>query len=580
MRANTLADNVKEYFDNSYVNSLKSVQKIDYLAWKNKQLVLKASSLKQESTDPSLYHHHNEWNYRMATEAYKEGLNDYKRRNYQAAITHLEKSVDLYKSGYSKHYSLANAYWQLAMAYLARDYCDEAIRINIQASIKIYDHLKEYRRLEIAYQYLARTYVNRGEVILYETSYQMNQGSLNNKEKLHSHFALAALYKILKERNLQHLGFPYIFLDDLKDYESFHYHEAYKMTQGPLDNKAYVVLQREIGIANNVNLGTYNIQQCVVVAAYEPASKKLVLSHFDKFSGPLTFIKQILDQFPGPSKIDIYVTGGRDRSTQLKPDGTRGLQVSDNNINQVLKQIYAHRERFNIKSLDVGDERFPAAVVFDMDSAQLVHATPNCPDSSLASRAVMMGVQLSNEMIRKGDYLYPLNKVDFSQAEADRKILFSPKQQQAILDRNRECNYYSNRAGLQTEAWKHNQILHPLKMAVSEIERHQRKDFSQALIKTLQVNYYSGASLIKYASRLNFSMAAFQQSAQASSDLIEVLSEQNSYNNSTNSNNNLNFGSNTNFYHIDDIGMVDLDLGAEECLLNRQKRSSNSCVIA
>lgn len=220
--------------------------------------------------------------------------------------------------------------------------------------------------------------------------------------------ALAGIYSAVTERQLE--SSLRLNPEHVKWKQSFHYSEAYKLTQGDLDNSAHVVLQREMGIAYNENIGTYNIQQCVAVVAHDTKTDKVVLSHFDRYSGPLKFINQILKQFPSENKIDIHVYGGRDRVTV---DESGRYLVSDNNINQVLKQIYYYRERVNVISINVA-KSLPPGVVYVVKDRRLVHATPNHPDKSISSRAATINLNLWPK--KTGEYLYPIHEVDFSKS--------------------------------------------------------------------------------------------------------------------------------------------------------------------
>ncbi len=331
---------------------------------------------------------------------------------------------------------------------------------NLEASIAIYNKLQAYAPLEKAYQHLAYIAIKAGQVSEYEQAKQqtIRDNMASDRDKLHAHLGLAGLYKLLKN-NAKEQAVSSSKL--LASYESFYYSEAYKFTQGPLDDSAYVVLQRELGITENNNLGTYNIQQCVVIVAHSPQTKKVVLSHFDKFSGPLTFIKQLLEKFPAEARINIYLSGGRDRSPENR-------LTSDNNIEQVLKQLYFCKERFNIKATDLGDKVSPQAIVFDVKLQRLVHRTPNYPDMSLHSRVAYMAIQFL-----KANYLRPLNAVDFSKSITERTRSFTEVQLEAI-----RAIYASwvEVIGLQvpriqpfpTEAWLHNQLIYPLGVVIQK----------------------------------------------------------------------------------------------------------------
>lgn len=521
-------DAKEQFFHETYLESLKSVKQEKYFAWKAEQLRLPSSFPNLETVDShllnspvpmeSIYHRAEAW--------YVDGQNKYRYGAYQQAITSLEESTRLYNSNprYSKHRSLADAYVLLGNAYHAENSNDNA-EINLEAGIEIYHPLKEYQRLEYAYQSLAKTYIPAGELSIanYEEANRRKTRSSNNQEKLSGHLALAGLYKELKEQILAPNSYSSNAIlsntfskENLQAHESFHFHQAYKLTQGNLDNSAHVVLQREIGIANDANLGTYNIQQCVAVVAcgdvYDPATqtmfKKVVLSHFDKASGPASFIEQLLNEFPGQAKVDLYISGGRDRVTWAST--MIPSKVSDNNIEQVLKQIHLknvedsvdgnpENGRFTIRACDVGDNPSPVAIVFDVQSQRLVHAMPNRADSSLESRSVNFLLQENKKQNIEVDYLRPLNPVDFTKSETERTVIFSTQEQRAVRDKTFEyINYYANKADMET--WKHDQLFYPLMKVGNEIAGVTHPDFTHGLL-TERLNsirsQYLGAPLAK-----------------------------------------------------------------------------------
>lgn len=429
LQADKLAENIdNDLISKSYLEILTSVRQEEYFSWKNQILELPTSF-------PNLP------NININSPAYQADLAKANRFFYNA-------QEQLYKGNNND----------------AKKYIEEAIGI--------YHQLNQYQPLEEAYQFLAKTAVNREPLSIarYEEVNRNKLLSLEYQEKLQGHLALAGLYKELKEQTLSSsspLPSP-LSIDDLVARESFHYYASYKLTQGHPDSAAHVVLQRELGIANNAKLGTYNIQQCVAVIAFDPISKKVVLSHFDKYSGPLSFVDQLLNEFPGQSKIHLYMSGARDRVSLASSTST----ISDNNIEQVLKQIYAEKNRFVIQSSDLGDKPSPEAVVFDVKSQRLIHAVPNLSDSSLESREVNFQLQRI-----KGDYLRPLNPVDFTRNEIDREISFSIEQQQQIAF---EYTRFTKNTG-QTEAWNH-QIFYPLMAVNNELARVNKPNFSQGLL--------------------------------------------------------------------------------------------------
>jgi ankyrin repeat protein len=505
-----------QFFHESYLDSLKNVKQEKCFAWKAKQFQLPSSFPNLETIDTSLLYDHTEHVYVVAKMMYGAGVNSYNRGEYQAAIAKLKTSVNLYKPLYSMHHSLADAHIGLASAYLAENdnvnvpAIAEAnnieAQINLEEGIEIYHTLKDYRLLERAYQTLAKTYISAGELAIanYEAANRNKLSSQDNQEKLQGHLALAGLYKELKE---QAFVSHYYSMNDLQTRESFHYHQVYTLTQGDLDNSAHVVLQREIGIDNDANLGTGNIQQCVVVVAFEPISKKVVLLHFDKASGPASFMDQLVNEFPGQAEVYIYISGGRDRVTLASTQIVS--KISDNNIDQVLNQIYLknvessadgnpENGRFTIKTCDVGDKPSPEAIVFDARSQRLAHAMPNHADDSLESRKVNFLLQEN-----KADYLRPPNRVDFTKPVAERKINFSPEKKQQI---EAWFTQFTKQVS-QTDAWNHDQVFYSLMIINNQIQIEKNNlierintDFTQGLF-TERLNslrsHYLGVPLVK-----------------------------------------------------------------------------------
>lgn len=449
-KAEALVESLKEleFFKESYIASLTNVKQRSFWVWKAKQLQLPRSFPNLETVDTRLLLTPNppELIYNQAEQFYNDGLIKLNSGNYLEAIASLKESVGLLEPSYTGHLILAHAFYALANSYLALknnfnrddnlrlfDDNNENAQINLEKAIEIYLNLERYPDLEGAYQALAKTYIKTEFSIASYEEYNRDKLSLLSREELQGHLALAGLYKELQAQNFQSSAFS---MADLQICESYHYHQVYKLTQGKLDNSAHVVLQREIGIANNANLGTYNIQQCVAVVAFDPLSKKVVLSHFDKSSGPVSFIEQLIQQFPGQTPIHLYISGGRDRFSPAAT--TIPSKISDNNIDLVLKQVYRKNAedavdgdpengRFKIKACDVGDKSSPQGIVFDVQLQRLIHATPNLMDNSLESRAVNFLLQRVNE-----DYVRPLNSVDFRENEAERTINFTPEEQQKI----------------------------------------------------------------------------------------------------------------------------------------------------
>lgn len=517
-KAQGLISSIKnlEFFQKSYIDSLTDVKQENFLAWKAIQLQLPSSfsNLKIVDThllfppNPSelIYNHANAW--------YDDGLVKYNSGDYLGATSSLGKSIKLFEQSYAGHLAYAHAHYALANAYLAlnnnpnvnvgfAEDNNKKAQINLKEAIKIYANLEDFKNLEYAYQTLAKNYIkDEFSIASYE---EYNRDELlftsDSQKELQGHLALAGLYKELRDQNFQSSAFS---LSDLRIRESYHYHQAYKLTQGKLDNSAQVVLQREIGIANNANLGTYNIQQCITVVAFDPQSKKVVLSHFDKASGPVSFIEQLAKQFPGRSPIHLYISGGRDRwaeAATIIPS-----KISDNNIDLVLKQI--HRKniedatngkpengRFKIKSCDVGDKPSPQGIVFDVQSQRLIHATPNFADNSLESRSVCFLLQKVNE-----DYVRPLNPVDFRKSEAERTISFSAEEQNRIRTQlDEQTIYYAHNP--QSKAWEHDQLFYPLITINNEISKVTRPDFTKGLLTKYRTRYLTPIRDSEYISR-------------------------------------------------------------------------------
>lgn len=517
-KAQGLISSIKnlEFFQKSYIDSLTDVKQENFLAWKAIQLQLPSSfsNLKIVDThllfppNPSelIYNHANAW--------YNDGLAKYNSGDYLGATSSLGKSIKLFEPSYAGHLAHAHAHYALANAYLAlnnnpnvnvgfAEDNNKKAQINLKEAIKIYANLEDFKNLEYAYQTLAKNYIkDEFSIASYE---EYNRDELlftsDSQKELQGHLALAGLYKELREQNFQSSVFS---LTDLQIHESYHYHQAYKLTQGKLDNSAQVVLQREIGIAQNANLGTYNIQQCITVVAFDPQSKKVVLSHFDKASGPVSFIEQLAKQFPGRSPIHLYISGGRDRWTEAAT--TIPSKISDNNIDLVLKQI--HRKnvedatngkpengRFKIKSCDVGDKPSPQGIVFDVQSQRLIHATPNFADNSLESRSVYFLLQKVNE-----DYVRPLNPVDFRKSEAERTISFSPEEQNRIRTQlDEQTIYYAHNP--QSKTWEHDQLFYPLITVNNEISKVTRPDFTKGLLTEYRNRYINPISDSEHISR-------------------------------------------------------------------------------
>lgn len=546
---------------NEFFNSLNSVQQTEYLAWKNEQLKLPSSFSNQEVIDPNLLKSHKEHYFIAGELAYRDGFDYYNQGNFDEAIRRLRVSTVAFRTHYPQHRLLANSYLQLGKAYQANNNLVSA-RENFKKSIEIYIQLKEYEKLETTYQDLATTYINESDVAAtnYETE---NKNKLLNTqseaEKLQTHLALAGLYKEIR-------GCPFgtrtgtlslVPEDELSVYESYHYKESYKFTQGSPDNEAHLVLQSEFGIAQHEKLGTYNIQQCVAVVIYDPFTQKVVLSHFDKATGPLSFMDQIRQEFPGKSKLDLYLSGGRDR--------VHDKQTSDNNIDQVLKQIYAYKERFDIKATDIGDKASPEAIVFDVEARELKLAMPNHPDSSLNSRVANFLIQE-----RKDDYLRPPNVVDFTKSETERTKVFTQKQEERIKE---EYEDFDHEVG-QTQGWNHDSKFFLLMESNKDVLRF-KPDFNQGL---LGKHYYSGVP-VYYQPGLPPLAPANEEN---DLDDLEHLHIDNLFENNDLPYPEINQSNHDVMPAIDDLDAINLDDMSHElgCVTTRRRRDTKLCLAS
>jgi ankyrin repeat protein/chemotaxis receptor (MCP) glutamine deamidase CheD len=452
----------------NYVDVLQQAKRLleqsDYFLWKSQQLSL-ASSFTDYKTqvisgsgvtpiNPIMQLHYN------------DALSKYLMGNYPEAIDQLRDFIQKYSGKLQNQLILAHAYCFLGNAYLATGF-DQLAQKNIKKSINIYYELKNFASLESAFKLLAFHAIKKGTVIEYERTHLATlTNNAHNKAKLFAHVALAELYKAAKDSDK--FATEFAVREDLITQESFHFSEGYKLTQGEEDQNAHVVLQRELGIAQNVNVGTYNLQQCVAAVVFDPQSKKVVLSHFDRFSGPLTFIKELLAQFPYQTKLDIYLCGGRDRTLS-------GKEISDRNIDQVLKQIYFFQDRFTLRATDLGDKPSPEAIIFDVEERKLIHRVPSRRDLTLNARFVAICIQIIKGV--DADYLHPLNKVDFSKSELERIIYFTPSEKQKIQG---YYNYYVTQPHVQSQLWRHNQVLFPFRIIAKEISAVH--DFNRALL--------------------------------------------------------------------------------------------------
>ncbi|WP_341820612.1 ankyrin repeat domain-containing protein [Wolbachia endosymbiont (group A) of Myopa testacea] len=454
-----------------YERTLSILRQSDYQSWKTRELGSKSSF----PSLPDVPQDYGNAYLDRARRFYQEGFLFNERGKYSSAIISLTYSIGYYQANGlnspDEKVELGHTYWLLGFVYMRSSQLKQA-KPNIEESIKWYKSAERYDLLEHPYQQLARIHLDLDDIVKgYMNGHiQTIEDSNARIDKLCSHLALAGIYSVVTERQLE--SSLRLNPEHVKWKQSFHYSEAYKLTQGNLDNSAHVVLQREMGIAYNENIGTYNIQQCVAVVAHDTKTDKVALSHFDRYSGPLKFIEQILEQFPSQNKIDIHVYGGRDRATF---DESGRYLVSDNNINQVLKQIYHYSARVNVISINVARSLLPG-VVYVVKDRKLVHATPNHPDKSISSRAAMINLSLWPK--KTGEYLYPIYREDFSKSEEKRIVLFNDEQKRRLQEIGEQQKQRLNSEGsARSLMWSSNQILHPiddtLQQGVSSMEVQQ-----------------------------------------------------------------------------------------------------------
>ncbi|MGC1854860.1 MAG: TcdA/TcdB pore-forming domain-containing protein [Candidatus Aquirickettsiella sp.] len=520
--------------NNVYIQELRQIEKIfwqiDYLDWNKKIMGLPSSfsNYQKNLPSPSLtqpYVMVLSYYGRKAKEHYEIAAKKFSSQDYSYAIGQLEMSLEYFhRATYlvdaiciaDVEYLLGLCYQkQVESSLNPQIYSDNYLhaQTHLIKSRDICLTLKDYVRLEKIYQVLTEIQIKQPNLAAYEKIQLavLENRQTSNKEKLSAHFALASLYELNRRYTSSQISNP-VLEQSLIAYESYHYSLAYELTQGPIDPKARLVLQREIGIGHNIKLGTTNLQQCVAVFAFEPKNKKLVLAHFDKFSGPLTFIEQLFSQFSKEAELDIYLSGGRDQSEAGKP-------ISVNNINQVLKQLYTYKDRINIKSADLGKKPSPPAVIFDPEAKRLVHGVAQHPDISLHTRAAQMLLNLNK--LEDNDYLYPLTIVDYQAVDKIRKDFTSIEKQQ--LTASYHHYYLQTYTQLQAyKAWYHNQILYPLLVVLNTV----KEDFSKPLIshteqlEDFQIHWDSAQNLPQLLS----SKEAFGSTL----DLLSMLSEQSS----------------------------------------------------
>lgn len=518
-----------------YIKDLKEAKKIlqqrDYLIWKEEIANLPSSfpdyqksllnpNLVQDLTDgPNIW-------VQEAIRHYRGGVHEFYGRNYIAAIEWLTKAIEYYdmEPYIVGPIQLADTYYLLGICYKKQAEASPTVQLrkdnflnaqtHLESSLDTYLKLQNYPQFEKVYREIAEIQIKQSN-----SDYEKKQLDIlvnersSNKDKLRAHFALASFYDELNNHRYADslLSNPEL-EQSLIAYEAYHYSLAYEFTQGEIDTEARLVLQREMGIGHNIKLGTTNIQQCVAVFAFEPIEKKLVLAHFDKFSGPLTFIEELLNQFPADAKLDIYLSGGRDRSEMGRP-------ISDNNINQVLKQLYVHKDRISILSSNLGDKPSPPAVIFDPKEKRLVQGVAKYPDRSLDTRAARMNLNLNK--LGNIDYLYPLTKINYEAAGPIGSNTFSAEEKQQLAESFLRFYSQSYAAQVQTyKAWSYNQIFYPSLRVLNTIG----DDFNKPLLSS----YGPIANNIQPFSQVeNFQLFFSSQERFGSNlDLVSIMSDQ------------------------------------------------------
>ena len=462
----------------AYIDELleveQTLQQHDYFAWKEEKANLASSFFDYQKSlpDPKLsvhvpYINEGSGLAREAISYYQKGVDEFYRQRYITAIELLKKSLQCYDQAphLTGHINFADAYYLLGRCYQKQAEFSSALAVRtthyldaqkyLEVSRDIYLSLQDYVQLEKVYQDLADIQIKQSNSHYEKMQLQvLSSSDTSHQEKLCAHFALAGFYTVLNNRRYANSPVSNPELEQaLIAREAYHYSLAYELTQGDSVPDAHLVLQREIGVGYNVKLGTTNIQQCVAVFAFEPTSKKLVLAHFDKFSGPLTFIEQLLSQFPKEAQLEIYLTGGRDRSQFGRP-------VSDNNINQVMKQLYAYKDRISIIRTDLGDKSSPPAVFFDPEANRVTQGVAQHPEKSLHARAAKMCLNLDKQ--GDNDYLYPLTEINYQTQPIIKDQDFTLEEKQQLTRSYRHFYLQAYRQGHAYKAWYHNQLLYPL----------------------------------------------------------------------------------------------------------------------
>jgi tetratricopeptide (TPR) repeat protein len=313
---------------------------------------------------------------------------------------------------------------------------DAIVSFQRQLSQSIKD--KDYRQAEGANKNLAYAHRTTGTLEKYQKeALGVLNNSLQNNDQLGELEARLALGAINRAQGKHK--------DALEQYAI-----AYDLQQGRVDYEATRVEQHEYGVSDK-KIGTDNIQQCVAVILHDPVTKMAALAHIDRFTDASS-LKEVVKKFPEGAKLDAYLVGGRDRSTESK-------EVSDNNISRVIGELQKYTA-IDIKAADIGDKGAPSGIVFDPQTGELKHSVPGKVDKTTAARKAALGL-LSTELLSPLNFAFDLTKSDemhgpiFTDRDKEsliRKYLNTPKVTEA------------------TEAWNANLIYEPLAKVAEKIK--------------------------------------------------------------------------------------------------------------
>ena len=172
-----------------------------------------------------------------------------------------------------------------------------------------------------------------------------------------------------------------------RDYNSMaeHYQSVFYLKQGPLISDALRVEQRELGISDKKKLGTDNIKQCVVLILNNPITKKTILLHVDQVTSEESIVRAI-STFADSESLEARLIGAN--------DSYGGDWYG--NLDKVLNVLLKNNRSIDIQSADILDKTPPMAIVFNPDTAELVHGVPGEFHSSTAARQFRAG-KLANE---------------------------------------------------------------------------------------------------------------------------------------------------------------------------------------